>query len=112
MQKKLKGDENFKNLKVAFLIDEAHRSQGGKMGKGVRTTFSESGTSDEGSEKQHGKDREAEEETFKQLDISRQVYVAFTATPTAKTLKLFGNPFDIYTEDEAIKEGYILGCCR
>jgi type I restriction enzyme, R subunit len=35
-------------------------------------------------------------------------YVAFTATPVPKTLALFGQPFDVYTEDEAIKEGYIL----
>ena len=111
VQKELKDDESLKNLKVAFLIDEAHRSQGGKMGTKVRTTFaSESATS----ENEENLDDESQtwedeaEETFKSLDISKQVYVAFTATPVEKTITLFGKPFDIYTEDEAIKEGYIL----
>ncbi|MFA6924684.1 MAG: DEAD/DEAH box helicase family protein [Bacteroidales bacterium] len=104
VQKELKEDESLKKLKVAFLIDEAHRSQGGKMGKNVRTTFANE--SIESEEEQTFEDEA--EEIFKQLDISRQVYIAFTATPVDKTLKLFGTPFDIYTEDEAIKEGYIL----
>jgi len=105
VQKELKEDESLKNLKVAFLIDEAHRSQGGKMGKNLRTTFAD--TTEQAEEDETTWEDEAEE-TFKNLDISRQVYVAFTATPVAKTLALFGQPFDVYTEDEAIKEGYIL----
>ena len=36
------------------------------------------------------------------------MFVAFTATTTAKTLASFGAPFDTYTEEEAIQEGYIL----
>ena len=110
VQKELKEDETLKKLKVAFLIDEAHRSQGGKMGKNVRTTFAndqipngqENGNDEEGTWEDEA------EETFKNLDISKQVYVAFTATPIEKTMNLFGKPFDVYTEDEAIKEGYIL----
>jgi type I restriction enzyme R subunit len=110
VQKELHADETLKNLKVAFLIDEAHRSQGGKMGKNVRTTFAnepipadqENGNDEEGTWEDEA------EETFSKLDISKQVYVAFTATPIEKTINLFGKPFDVYTEDEAIKEGYIL----
>lgn len=100
VQQKLKEEASFKNLKVAFLIDEAHRSQGSKMGMNVRTAF----TNDD--DETSWEDEAAE--AFKNLDISRQVYVAFTATPTEKTINLFGAPFDVYTEDEAIKEGYIL----
>ena len=37
-----------------------------------------------------------------------QLFVAFTATPTAATVNLFGEPFDTYSEAEAIAEGYIL----
>jgi len=36
-----------------------------------------------------------------------QLYVAFTATPSPATIQLFGEPFDTYTEAEAIAEGYI-----
>ena len=72
------------------------------MGKNVRTTFSDL--------------KEDETETvedsiatyFKKFDISRQIYVAFTATPTEKTVNIFGQPFDTYSEEEAIEEGYIL----
>jgi type I restriction enzyme R subunit len=110
VQKELKEDESLKNLKVAFLIDEAHRSQGGKMGKNVRTTFANEQIPEgqpNGNDEEVTWEDEAEE-TFKNLDISKQVYVAFTATPIEKTLNLFGKPFDVYSEDEAIKEGYIL----
>jgi type I restriction enzyme R subunit len=110
IQKELQADETLKNLKVAFLIDEAHRSQGGKMGKNVRTTFANEPiqSGQENGNEEEGTWEDEAEETFKKLDISKQVYVAFTATPIEKTINLFGKPFDVYTEDEAIKEGYIL----
>jgi len=110
VQKELQADETLKQLKVAFLIDEAHRSQGGKMGRNVRTTFANEPLPNEqvnGNEEEGTWEDEAEE-MFQKLDISKQVYVAFTATPIEKTINLFGKPFDVYTEDEAIKEGYIL----
>jgi hypothetical protein len=37
-----------------------------------------------------------------------QLFVAFTATPAPATLTLFGEPFDTYSEAEAIAEGYIV----
>src|SRR5437773_557239 len=37
-----------------------------------------------------------------------QIFVAFTATPAPATVTLFGEPFDIYSEAEAIAEGYIV----
>ena len=36
------------------------------------------------------------------------MFVAFTATPAPATVTLFGEPFDIYSEAEAIAEGYIV----
>ena len=36
------------------------------------------------------------------------MFVAFTATPAPATVSLFGEPFDSYTEAEAIAEGYIV----
>ena len=107
VQQKLKEDEGLRNLKVAFLIDEAHRSQGGKMGKNVRSTFANDKNKEERDEEDETWEDDAEV-VFKELDMSKQVYVAFTATPIEKTLNLFGTPFDVYSEDEAIKEKYIL----
>ena len=37
-----------------------------------------------------------------------QLFVAFTATPSPATVQLFGQPFDTYSEAEAIAEGYIV----
>lgn len=111
VQKDLASDESLKGLKVAFLIDEAHRSQNGKMGKNVRRTFKNESSQNAGANETEIEEPTFEDElakSFKELDISRQVYVAFTATPIDKTITLFGKPFDVYTEDEAIKEGYIL----
>lgn len=105
IQDKLKSSEELKNRKVAFLIDEAHRSQDGKMALRQRQYFN----NQEEPDNEEGDDTENEiEEKIKNLDTSNQVFVAFTATTTPKTVSFFGEPFDTYSEEEAIKEGYIL----
>jgi type I restriction enzyme R subunit len=107
IQDKLQETEELKNRKVAFLIDEAHRSQEGKMALKLRKFFT-----NEGEEVEVEEDEETIDEKIvdklERLDTSNQVFVAFTATTTAKTLAFFGEPFDAYTEEEAIQEGYIL----
>ncbi len=97
-----------KKLRVAFLIDEAHRSQEGRMGAAIRVPFRKS---DEADAEDAADDRMDEEEKI--ADIIRehdlnQLFVAFTATPAPATVTLFGAPFDTYTEAEAIAEGYIV----
>ncbi len=108
IQDELQENKELKELKVGFLIDEAHRSQGSKMAKNIKRVFSDV----EQDEIDLGEDtitvEDQLEEKFKDLDISNQVYIAFTATPIQKTINLFGIPYDEYTEDEAIQEGYIL----
>jgi type I restriction enzyme, R subunit len=105
IQDKLKSGEELKNRKVAFLIDEAHRSQDGKLALKQRQYFN----NQEQADFEEGDDTESEiEEKIKKLDTSNQVFVAFTATTTPKAVSFFGEPFDTYTEEEAIKEGYIL----
>ena len=109
IQDKLKSSEELKNRKVAFLIDEAHRSQDGKMALKQRQYFSNQDNGDF----EEGDDTENEiEEQIKSLNIDNQIFVAFTATTTPKTVSIFGEPFDSYTEEEAIKEGYILDVAR
>ena len=94
-----------RKLRVAFLIDEAHRSQEGEMGKAIRAPFRNPDEPD--------KDLPAEDPEEKNARIIRehdrnQLFVAFTATPAPATVMLFGEPFDTYTEAGAIAEGYIV----
>jgi type I restriction enzyme R subunit len=105
IEDKLRSATDLQKRKVAFLIDEAHRSQDGKMALNQRQFFNTEGQADF----EKGGDTENEiEEKIKNLDTSNQVFVAFTATTTPKTVSFFGEPFDTYSEEEAIKEGYIL----
>ena len=94
-----------KKLRVAFLIDEAHRSQEGQMGAAIRLPFRKEGEPDE-----ETPDEDLEEQIAKVIrehDLN-QLFVAFTATPAPATVSMFGKPFDSYTEAEAIAEGYIV----
>ena len=145
---KIANDEELKQLRVAFLIDEAHRSQEGRMATEMRTPFRDSATytivtedlqmvaqepvpyytaSDPEEDSENTKPaqaRPADEpdaedaqdqedpqdkiaKVIKEHDLN-QLFVAFTATPSPATVQLFGEPFDMYTEAEAIQEGYIL----
>lgn len=97
IQEKLQNDEVLKKRRVAFLIDEAHRSQDGKLALTMRQYFNDEPTNED-----------EDIESLERLNISNQVFVAFTATTTPKTVSYFGEPFDIYSEEEAIAEGYIL----
>jgi type I restriction enzyme R subunit len=98
-----------KKLRVAFLIDEAHRSQEGRLGAAIRKPFRESSSP-------NTPDDEPEEEKDEEEEIARiirehdhnQLFVAFTATPAPATVTLFGEAFDTYSEAEAIAEGYIV----
>jgi len=107
IQEKLHSDKDLKSRKIAFLIDEAHRSQEGKMALKMRTFFTDTGE-EYAQEDDEPNNTEDVADKLKNLNISNQVLVAFTATTTPKTVAYFGEPFDIYSEQEAIEEGYIL----
>lgn len=143
---KIANDEGLKSLRVAFLIDEAHRSQEGRMATAIRTPFRASPAAAVAGELQEVAEQpvgyltgEAEEEVevetvavghaadepdaedaqdqqdpqdkiakvIEEHDLN-QLFVAFTATPSPATVQLFGEPFDTYSEAEAIQEGYIV----
>lgn len=101
-------NKDLKNLRVAFLIDEAHRSQEGQMGAAIRVPFRKPNAPDA---EEAADDSEDVEEKIARIirehDLN-QLFVAFTATPAPATVSLFGTPFDTYTEAEAIAEGYIV----
>ncbi len=94
-----------KNLRVAFLIDEAHRSQEGQMGAAIRLPFRKAEEADD--EPGEPDPQEHLAKIIREHDVN-QMIVAFTATPAPATVSLFGEAFDTYTEEEAIAEGYIV----
>ncbi len=94
-----------KGLRVAFLIDEAHRSQEGQGGAAIRLPFRKSDEPD--AEAPALDEEELIAKVIREHDVN-QLFVAFTATPAQATVDLFGEAFDTYTEAEAINEGYIV----
>jgi len=94
-----------KKLRVAFLIDEAHRSQEGQMGAAIRLPFRKSDEPDDDTPEPDPQEQLAK--VIREHDLN-QMIVAFTATPSPATVTLFGEPFDTYSEAEAIAEGYIV----
>lgn len=110
--------------KYAVIIDEAHSSQGGKASRkmtealaGKNLTLEQQEQAENDIENTEPDDddavREAIEKGGPQPNIS---FFAFTATPKAKTLEVFGRkdtegkpkPFHLYSMRQAIEEGFIL----
>ncbi|MFH0959258.1 MAG: DEAD/DEAH box helicase family protein [Pseudomonadota bacterium] len=86
-----------KGKKICFIIDEAHRSQAGKLHKHMVEKFDE--------------EIDPQEELLQGISkksYPNAIFIALTATPSDKTLEMFGRPFDVYTMDQAEQEGYIL----
>jgi type I restriction enzyme R subunit len=112
--------------RFAIIIDEAHSSQGGKASGAVSVALS-------GSEAEVDPDKDPDQDPEdivnaaldERIDKHRLLkcasYFAFTATPKAKTLQMFGiplppdaegkikhKPFHSYTMKQAIQEGFII----
>lgn len=103
-----------KDKTYAVIIDEAHSSQSGESARHLRKALSleEAETSDTVDK---DLDEQIEEEIKRKGDQKNISFFAFTATPKSKTLELFGTiknghkeAFDLYTMEQAIKEGFIL----
>lgn len=110
------------NRNYAVIIDEAHSSQGGEASTKLKEVLA-GATIDEAIKEQEELD-ETEESNLdairknmmargKQENLS---FFAFTATPKAKTLEVFGvpseiddkpRPFHLYSMRQAIEEGFI-----
>ena len=111
-----------KNRKYAVIIDEAHSSSAGENMASLREVLSANSLeeAEKLDEEFEGKEYDPDEEILKiirkrgkQPNIS---FFAFTATPKAKTLEMFGtigedglpHPFHLYSMRQAIEEGFIL----
>lgn len=106
-----------KDKTYAVIIDEAHSSQAGESARHLRKALSLD-TSLEEAESAELEEQELDdiiaEEIKRKGDQKNISFFAFTATPKPKTLELFGTvrngqreAFDLYTMEQAIKEGFI-----
>lgn len=105
----------FSDRKFAVIIDEAHSSQSGEAARHLRKSLS----LEEAEEKdvvEKSLDDIIEDEIKSKGDQKNISFFAFTATPKSKTLEIFGTvnasgdktEFDLYSMEQAIKEGFIL----
>ncbi len=112
--------KELKSKTFAVIIDEAHSSTAGTAMEAVTHALSESRKQeDEESEEKSMGDLIEDEiaRSGKQPNVSM---IAFTATPKATTLNLFGclneegkkAAFDLYSMKQAIEEGFILDVLR
>jgi type I restriction enzyme R subunit len=103
--------------RFAVIADEAHSSQTGEAAAKLKEVLSP----EEIEELQDGGEIDTEDLLAAQMTARASdkgvTYVAFTATPKAKTLQLFGRPqgpeglpaaFHVYSMRQAIEEGFIL----
>lgn len=107
--------------KFAVIADEAHSSQTGATANQLKETL----TAEELAELADGGEIDTETMLAAQMtaraDSGTISWFAFTATPKARTLELFGRrpapderpaPFHVYTMQQAIEEGFILDVLR
>jgi type I restriction enzyme R subunit len=99
-------------LRIAFLIDEIHRSNSGAQHEEMISVFDELQSSFDNNKK------------YTKSTHKKNLIIGFTATPSDITLARFGEfnkyaeaekiwiPFDSYTMKEAIEDGFILNPIR
>ncbi|MFI9501223.1 type I restriction endonuclease subunit R [[Kitasatospora] papulosa] len=115
-----------KGTSFAIIVDEAHSSQSGDAATAVRAALRDLGL-DSDSEDQGTTtvtlDEKLKKKATERSQAANLSYFAFTATPKAKTLELFGTedtvdgkaayrPFHTYSMRQAIEEGFILDPLR
>lgn len=112
--------------RFAIIVDEAHSSQSGDAAVAVRAALRDLGldsdSDDEGATEVSIKEK-LRARAGQRSQAGNLSYFAFTATPKAKTLQLFGTPatvdgkdvyqpFHTYSMRQAIEEGFILDPLR
>ncbi|MCV7383145.1 type I restriction endonuclease subunit R [Mycolicibacter longobardus] len=113
----IRKNKGLKGKTFAVIADEAHSSQSGQIAGKLKAVL----TAEEIADIEDGGAVDVEAvlaaEATERAESANISYFAFTATPKAKTLELFGRrpspdeapaPFHIYTMKQAIEEGYIL----
>ncbi len=112
----------YKDRKFAVIIDEAHSSQSGSSARQMRKALSleEAEASDAAANPEERDDVDVigdriEKELASTGPHKHISFFAFTATPKPKTIEIFcerengtKEPFDLYSMEDAINEGFIL----
>ena len=111
----------FPDRKYAVIIDEAHSSQSGENNRQMRKALSLEEAAQQDGEDEETNDEEKKLNAIIEAEMTRKgrkanvSFFAFTATPKPKTIELFcerangsKHPFDVYTMEQAINEGFIL----
>jgi type I restriction enzyme R subunit len=105
--------------RFAVIIDEAHSSTSGEQTKDLKKVLSVSSL-DEAEEEEAEEPKDLEDRIVEEMKsrgpVPNASFFAFTATPKAKTLELFGvkgadgkyEAFSLYSMRQAIEEGFIL----
>ena len=120
--------ESYQGRNFAIIIDEAHQGQSGESARALRRSLIDMGAA----LKEYAQEADLDESSLDLNDAylnaiigqgqhPNQSFFAFTATPKAKTLEIFGTtvgyteagepikaPFHVYSMEQAIEEGYIL----
>lgn len=117
--------ETLPNRRYAVIIDEAHSSQGGEATKKMKEVLAAKSLEEAViEESDSGLEEDAEDEIRKSMQARGKQqnlsFFAFTATPKAKTVEVFGTPdskgipkpFHVYSMKQAIEEGFILDVLR
>jgi type I restriction enzyme R subunit len=112
----IQSQASLKGKTFAIIADEAHSSQAGEASKRLKAALSAT----ELDELEDGGTVDAEDvlaaEIAARAESKNLSFFAFTATPKAKTMELFGHkgisgkphPFHLYSMQQAIEEGFIL----
>ena len=108
------------NRNYAVIIDEAHSSQGGEATKKMKEVLAGASLDEAIAQEAQDEDDETALDEIRKSMLSRGKqanlsFFAFTATPKAKTLEVFGHkgrdekprPFHLYSMRQAIEEGFI-----
>lgn len=114
-------EKGLKGKSYAIVADEAHSSQSGDAAKNLKkvlTSGNDAPAEDENdlAETELSTEDVLADEMNKRAESKNLSFFAFTATPKAKTLELFGRnnaagipaPFHLYSMQQAIEEGFIL----
>jgi type I restriction enzyme, R subunit len=108
--------------RFAVIVDEAHSSQSGESTKSLKAVLAARSLEDAEAEEAGAEtpEEELEDVVLAEMEMRGRLpnlsTFAFTATPKAKTLELFGirrvdgkfAPFHLYSMRQAIEEGFIL----
>ncbi|MFF9073251.1 type I restriction endonuclease subunit R [Streptomyces sp. NPDC014646] len=115
-----------KGTNFAIIVDEAHSSQSGGAATDVRAVLRDLGLDSDSADQGTTTltvDEKLRKKATERSQAANLSYFAFTATPKAKTLELFGTehtvdgkavyrPFHTYSMRQAIEEGFILDPLR